>query len=1155
MVAGCTRAVELPLGLPTPFSLGPVSSPTYYNGGSGYQVTTLSIPTRLEVRVTLTDPDLDVDVLIRYGEDVTTAPLYDCAVNRESSTSVPGTLLLVYKSPVCIGPPLRAGTYFIALRMNTTGAAVARGLITVVLDTTPQPLTQGRLVPSGAAASYSFGPVELPRLFNGEFSYAVDVPAGATSLKVDATTQLTTSVDLYVRQGQDVTRTSNAINADFRAEGSVAKTITIPSPSPGRYYIALRVVGNALMVSGTVTATVAATGATPATVLSNGIPAAFLFSGVPSPALVGNYRITAPGDVTRIVFTLVTTTAGANVDLYVRVGAEVTSVDVATRKSELPAGSIDTVEFGPATPFNPVQAGDYYVSLRIVTTGTAVAGTLTATVLTGVGPSIDLTPAIDFGNVTVGQSRDMLLTVRNLGTAVLTVNSITSSNAQFTAPLAAVPFPVAVAGQVSITLRFTPAAGGVQSGTVTIGSSDAGRPNAVMTVQGTGAGASANPAITIIRTLDFGAVSVGQARDLSLSARNTGGSTLTVTTISSSNPQFVVTSPARPFSVAAGAEQAITVRFAPTAAGAQSATLTLATNDPALPSVAVSVTGSGDAGGARIITVSATSLTFNAQAGVNPPSQTFTVRNSGGGTLNFSVLLSQPWLSASPTQGSVSGSAAATITIAANVSSLALGAYNGDVRVADNAGGVVIPVQLTVTAQTSCPAGPAATPAITPGGMVNAASLTRATLPGGAIARGSIFSIFGANMGPTSGVQVTSFPLGTTLGCVSVRVTRAGASVDAIPLFVRAGQINGIMPSNAPTGDAQITVTWNGRTSAAAAVRIVDTSFGIFTANSNGMGPGILENFVPETVPLPINSPRRPARPRQTVILWGTGLGPITAPDNVAPPFGDLPVAVEITVGGRPVTNKAYSGRGPCCAGLDQIVFEVPADAPPGCFVPVGVRAGGVTSNIVTMAIEPEGRACSDPANPLGTISTSGGRVGLVQLIRLLARLQLDASSGFTNVSLDLGVGSFTSSTGSEFAYNPLTSLPPGGELHCAERQRRPVGVAGRPVAGRCRRHADSQRRPGAVGHRTARDHAHTALDRCQRPVPEHSGGRHSADRTAAYAALPRCGRLHHSRAGRAGRGSVQRQPHRAAPGELDQPRFADDGDPVARGDAELRRG
>ena len=47
------------------------------------------------------------------------------------------------------------------------------------------------------------------------------------------------------------------------------------------------------------------------------------------------------------------------------------------------------------------------------------------------------------------------------------------------------------------------------------------------------------------------------------------------------------------------------------------------------------------------------------------------------------------------------------------------------------------------------------------------------------------------------------------------------SSVDAFPLAVTATQINAVLPSNAPLGEATITVMYNGRTSNAQRVRIV----------------------------------------------------------------------------------------------------------------------------------------------------------------------------------------------------------------------------------------------------------------------------------------------------------------------------------------------
>ena len=93
-----------------------------------------------------------------------------------------------------------------------------------------------------------------------------------------------------------------------------------------------------------------------------------------------------------------------------------------------------------------------------------------------------------------------------------------------------------------------------------------------------------------------------------------------------------------------------------------------------------------------------------------------------------------------------------------------------------------------------------ALPRIVPKGIVNAAGFVRPGLPAGNIARGSIFSIFGGQLGPEAGAVVSSFPLQTSLAGVSIQVTQGETSVDAIPLFVRDGQINAIMPSDAPLG-------------------------------------------------------------------------------------------------------------------------------------------------------------------------------------------------------------------------------------------------------------------------------------------------------------------------------------------------------------------
>src|ERR1700722_16809662 len=80
-----------------------------------------------------------------------------------------------------------------------------------------------------------------------------------------------------------------------------------------------------------------------------------------------------------------------------------------------------------------------------------------------------------------------------------------------------------------------------------------------------------------------------------------------------------------------------------------------------------------------------------------------------------------------------------------------------------------------------------AQPSIWYRGVVNDASFSPAGLPNGSIAQGSVFSIFGSNLGPAQPEQVPAFPIANTLAGVSITVTQYSTTVNALPLFVSAG--------------------------------------------------------------------------------------------------------------------------------------------------------------------------------------------------------------------------------------------------------------------------------------------------------------------------------------------------------------------------------
>jgi uncharacterized protein (TIGR03437 family) len=310
-------------------------------------------------------------------------------------------------------------------------------------------------------------------------------------------------------------------------------------------------------------------------------------------------------------------------------------------------------------------------------------------------------------------------------------------------------------------------------------------------------------------------------------------------------------------------------------------------------------------------------------------------------------------------------------------------------------------------------------------GIVNAASFAPPGLPNGSIARGSIFSIFGRNLGPAQSPPLSTFPLQTTLGGVSIEVCQAANCVPAIPLFVTPGQVNAVMPSNAPLGGVSIRVTYNGQAGNFSPGTVAASSLGIFTVNSAGFGPGIVQNFLAQNNQ-PLNSAVATVRPGQVVTLWGTGLGPGLNADSAMPQAGDLPVEVEIFVGGKRVTNKLYSGRTPCCAGVDQIVFEIPPDAPPGCWVPVLLRTSGeVVSNSVTLSVAPAGQVCSDANDPMGEALRANAAIGTVVVSRTL-KIEFSASQQ-VQFELDSVGARFARERGGPWAFHPAFSRPPVG--------------------------------------------------------------------------------------------------------------------------------
>src|ERR1019366_2247277 len=137
-------------------------------------------------------------------------------------------------------------------------------------------------------------------------------------------------------------------------------------------------------------------------------------------------------------------------------------------------------------------------------------------------------------------------------------------------------------------------------------------------------------------TLAFGNAQVGSHASLSETLKNTGGSTVTISSTSVGNAAYSISGLTLPASVAAGQSLAFTVKFAPSAAGAASGNLTLV-SDAANSPLSIPLSGTGvTAVTAGDLSANPTSLAFgNVQVGSHA-NLSETVTNTGGSTVTIS---------------------------------------------------------------------------------------------------------------------------------------------------------------------------------------------------------------------------------------------------------------------------------------------------------------------------------------------------------------------------------------------------------------------------------------------------------------------------------------------------------------------------------------
>jgi hypothetical protein len=325
-------------------------------------------------------------------------------------------------------------------------------------------------------------------------------------------------------------------------------------------------------------------------------------------------------------------------------GASVTISAVGATSSFSTSAVSLPVTLGPgqsvsfSTTFSPTSAGSSTGTLAITSTASNPALNVS---LSGAGVTagqLTTSPAsLAFSNVLVGSTQTLPETLTNSGGTSVTISAAGATSSFSTTGLS-LPATLNPGQSVSFSVAFSPTSAATTSGSLTL-TSNASNPSVNLPLSGTGTTPghlASNPA-----SLNFGSVPSGTTATLSETLTNSGGSSLTVSQLTSSAAAFSVSGIAPPFTLTAGQSVTFTVAFA---SAGTSTTGSLGVTDSANSGVSVPLSGTGTLPGQLTLTPSVINFgsivagTTQSQTGtLSAGSTAVTISSVGVSTSQFSL--------------------------------------------------------------------------------------------------------------------------------------------------------------------------------------------------------------------------------------------------------------------------------------------------------------------------------------------------------------------------------------------------------------------------------------------------------------------------------------------------------------------------------------
>jgi Abnormal spindle-like microcephaly-assoc'd, ASPM-SPD-2-Hydin len=267
--------------------------------------------------------------------------------------------------------------------------------------------------------------------------------------------------------------------------------------------------------------------------------------------------------------------------------------------------------------FDPTATGTASGQLSLATdTGSPVNVSLTGSGVQDTSPALTVSaPNLDFGDVQVGSTAVLQLTLTSSGTAPVTISSSTIAGQAF--QISSVAYPAGVNSwpvtlnpgqQVVLSITFAPDAANSFAGDLALASNASGG-TANIPLAGTG-NAVPTPNLSLSATsISFGQTQIGSKISRSLTLTSTGNAPLDINTITVSGAAFSIGTQSLPVTLQPNQQLTLTVTFDPTTEGPDAGTLTVTSNDGSGPAT-VSLGGDGRTTAAPQLTVTPTTVDF-----------------------------------------------------------------------------------------------------------------------------------------------------------------------------------------------------------------------------------------------------------------------------------------------------------------------------------------------------------------------------------------------------------------------------------------------------------------------------------------------------------------------------------------------------------------